>query len=72
MNQITILSVLIVMISISCGNHHTGEACIEKIKNDCFCTKEYRPVCGCNKKTYGNACEAGCASITKYIEGACK
>jgi hypothetical protein len=45
--------------------------CVEKIKPDCVCTMEYDPVCGCNNKTYGNACAAECASITSYVKGPC-
>jgi hypothetical protein len=33
---------------------------------------EYNPVCGCNNKTYGNACAAECAGITEYTKGPCK
>lgn len=47
------------------------EKCVEK-PCEGFCTKEYRPVCGCNDKTYGNACEAECHGITEYTEGPCK
>ena len=36
----------------------------------CICTKLWMPVCGENKKTYGNACEADCAGV-KYTNGAC-
>lgn len=36
----------------------------------CICTKLWMPVCGQNKKTYGNACEADCAG-QKYTGGAC-
>ena len=47
-------------------------ACKENPKEDCVCTMEYNPVCGCNNKTYGNACAAECAGITEYTEGPCK
>ncbi|MEA9358312.1 Kazal-type serine protease inhibitor family protein [Bacteriovorax sp. PP10] len=36
----------------------------------CICAKLWMPVCGVNKKTYGNACEADCAGV-KYTGGAC-
>ena len=41
-------------------------------KEDCVCTLQYDPVCGCNNKTYGNACAANCAGITSYTNGACQ
>ena len=46
--------------------------CVEVIKPDCYCILIYDPVCGCNGVTYGNACQAECASITKYKRGECK
>lgn len=39
--------------------------------NNCTCVKMWMPVCGENKKTYGNSCEADCAGV-KYTSGACK
>ena len=43
----------------------------EKVKEDCVCTMQYDPVCGCNNKTYSNACSAQCHGITKYVKGEC-
>jgi hypothetical protein len=42
-----------------------------KIKRDTMCAAIYQPVCGCDGKTYGNACEANARGILKFTEGAC-
>lgn len=56
---------------IACDKDNSTNVCEENIKEDCFCTEEYDPVCGCNDVTYSNACHAECASITDYTPGEC-
>jgi hypothetical protein len=38
---------------------------------NCVCTFDYDPVCGCNNRTYRNACEAECYGIFSYSTGEC-
>ncbi|MBK9149961.1 MAG: hypothetical protein IPM26_02835 [Saprospiraceae bacterium] len=67
--SIQISTILLLLTSfLSCKK----DECRENPKTDCFCTEQYDPVCGCNNKTYGNACHANCAGITDFVKGECK
>jgi hypothetical protein len=70
---------LILLISISLLSFANGSTCNAKKKadcigepiKDCMCTQQYDPVCGCDGKTYGNACIARCAGVKSSTKGEC-
>ncbi|HON53363.1 MAG TPA: hypothetical protein P5243_00220 [Bacteroidales bacterium] len=64
-------SIIFISIIVSCAACKRNN-CIEKKSDDCYCTYQYDPVCGCNNKTYGNACVAQCNGITEFTKGECK
>jgi hypothetical protein len=48
-------------------------SCIDqsKVNPDAMCYQVYKPVCGCDNKTYSNDCEARKSGVTSWKEGEC-
>lgn len=51
-----------------CGADMQGKC----VRVPTVCTKQFKPVCGCDNKTYGNDCARQAAKVSKRHNGACR
>lgn len=65
------LALLLLVVCVGCTRGKTSANCQERAPDGRACTMQYDPVCGCNGKTYGNACIAESVGIKTYTPGAC-
>lgn len=75
------LLVLIIPVAMTLGCEKGGEVVSREKTTDCqekawkegvACIEIYDPVCGCNNKTYSNACYAQAYGVSVSHNGECK
>ena len=66
-------SIKILLVTITILSCKSNEVSCDEINPplNIACTKEYRPVCGCNNITYSNPCVAEGAGVMYWEEGKC-
>ena len=69
-----LLCFALLMLSFKCTNDDVNvinEDCLTDPTPDTVCSMDYVPVCGCDEKTYSNACVASAAGVLIWTDGVC-
>ena len=72
MSRVCNILIVVMLLITSCKTTKQVSDCKVAAKQDCMCTMNYKPVCGCDGKNYSNACVAACAGVKTWTEGACE
>jgi len=72
---ISALCFTLLTLSFTCTNDDVtvvNTDCLTEPMPDTVCTMDYTPVCGCDDKTYSNACVSSASGVLSWTTGACK